>query len=122
MTRSSIRHNVLFRRYPEYKNLDIKDGGNEEDRLERLDRFAFDGFLLDCLDDRRIVASQPESTSCPFFVPQYEGMEDCKHLFPIDVLPTMTRGDSFGENAAIVNPSDALGAAGVGRCVMVDTR
>jgi hypothetical protein len=56
MTRRGIRHNVLFRGYPEYGDLDVKDGRNEEDCLERLDGFSSDGFVPDRLDNRGVVA------------------------------------------------------------------
>jgi hypothetical protein len=55
-------------------------------------------------------------------MPKYEGMEDREHFLPVDVFLAMTRWDSFGEDTATVNPSNAFDAAGVGRYVMIDAR
>jgi hypothetical protein len=97
VTRCSIRHNVLFRRYPENSDFDVEYCCNEEDKLEGLEWCALYRLFVDGLDDSSIVAGQAEMTPGPFFVPDDEGLEDCKHFLPVDVLSTMAGWNPEGK-------------------------
>ena len=110
MTRGSIRHNVLFRSYLEYKDLDIEYRRNEEDCLERTNWFSLYRFFAKHPDDSGVVTRQPQATSGPFLVPQDKGMENCEDFLPVDVLFTMPCRDAFRKDMAIVDTADSFKA------------
>jgi hypothetical protein len=86
IARRCIRYNILFGRDPECKEMDIEDRRNKEYPLKGDNRRAFNGMLIDCINNRRVVTGKTNCPPAPQLMPQKESMEDRKHLFPVDFL------------------------------------
>ena len=67
--REVLRYHVLFRRDPEWKDLNIVNRGYEKYVLQRNNGGALDRMFIECINDARIVAGNTGQSPSSYLVP-----------------------------------------------------